>query len=134
MPLNFPLTLRSPRHLENIACIASRLVSMIVKLDSPPPPVETKPFHLSFLDQNAVRVYTATMSVFPVSVVVISRPHAADRTLVPGPESSRIGHPSHYRWLSSNSTTLPIPRRHTQSCRQGVRKACPELPHHHYGR
>jgi hypothetical protein len=81
MPLDFPLSLRSPRPLEYIACIASRLVSMIVKLDSPPP-VESKPFHLSFLDQNVVRVYTATMSVFPVSAMVFSSaPHTADRSL-----------------------------------------------------
>jgi hypothetical protein len=31
--------------------------------------METKPFHLSFLDQNVVRVYTQTLSIFPVSVV-----------------------------------------------------------------
>ncbi|KAF2833667.1 trichothecene 3-O-acetyltransferas-like protein [Ophiobolus disseminans] len=37
---------------------------MIVKADSPPL-VETKSFHLSFLDQNVVRVYTQTLSIFP---------------------------------------------------------------------
>ncbi|KAF1849789.1 trichothecene 3-O-acetyltransferas-like protein [Cucurbitaria berberidis CBS 394.84] len=37
---------------------------MIVKSESPPP-LRTKSFHLSFVDQNVVRVYTQTLSVFP---------------------------------------------------------------------
>jgi hypothetical protein len=28
-------------------------------------------FHLSFLDQNAVRVYTQTLSIFPVSPLAL---------------------------------------------------------------
>ncbi|KAH7401570.1 trichothecene 3-O-acetyltransferase-like protein [Pyrenochaeta sp. MPI-SDFR-AT-0127] len=39
---------------------------MIVKSESPPPSlIPSKPFHLSFLDQNVVRVYTQTLSIFP---------------------------------------------------------------------
>ncbi|KAH7094490.1 trichothecene 3-O-acetyltransferas-like protein [Paraphoma chrysanthemicola] len=37
---------------------------MIVRTTTPPP-AETKSFHLSFLDQNVVRVYTQTLSIFP---------------------------------------------------------------------
>ncbi|KAL6703240.1 hypothetical protein ACN47E_010102 [Coniothyrium glycines] len=37
---------------------------MIVKSD-PPPSSKTDSFHLSFLDQNVVRVYTQTLSLFP---------------------------------------------------------------------
>jgi hypothetical protein len=47
---------------------------MIVKLDSPPL-LEHKPFHLSFLDQNVVRVYTQTLSIFPVSGMAAFQRH-----------------------------------------------------------
>jgi hypothetical protein len=87
MPLHFPLTLRRrrrPQSLEPVARAASSLVTttMIVKLDNPRLP-EHKPFHLSFLDQNVVRVYTQTLSIFPVSVMAASQrhPHIADRPL-----------------------------------------------------
>jgi hypothetical protein len=67
MSLDFLLTLRKPwLLLEYIAILASRSVRMIVKSVSPPP-VEQAAFHLSFLDQNVVRVYTQTLSIFPVS-------------------------------------------------------------------
>jgi hypothetical protein len=69
MPLDFLLTLRKPwLLLEYIASRKSHSVKMIVKSESPPP-IEQKTFHLSFLDQNVVRVYTQTLSVFPVSRV-----------------------------------------------------------------
>lgn len=70
MSLDLPLTLRKPWLLRSIASIASRCVRMIVKSDNSPL-VESKPFHLSFLDQNVVRVYTQTLSIFPVSVMVL---------------------------------------------------------------
>ena len=65
MLLDLPLALGKHRLLKSIFRIASRCVKMIVKSDSPPP-VHTKPFYLSFLDQNVVRVYTQTLSIFPV--------------------------------------------------------------------
>lgn len=70
MSLDLPLTLRKPWLLDSIASIASRSVSMIVRTSSPPP-TESKAFHLSFLDQNVVRVYTQTLSIFPVSAPVV---------------------------------------------------------------
>jgi hypothetical protein len=66
MSLDIPLTLRKPWLLQHIASLSSRTFRMIVKAESPPP-VPTKSFHLSFLDQNVVRVYTQTLSIFPVS-------------------------------------------------------------------
>ncbi len=69
MSLNLPLVLPKPRPLDRIAYIAGtalRLAKMIVKTQSPPPPA-TKSFHLSHLDQNAVRVYIQTLCIFPVS-------------------------------------------------------------------
>ena len=44
---------------------------MIVKAE-PPPAEDQKTFHLSFLDQNAVRVYTQTLCIFPVSTITIT--------------------------------------------------------------
>lgn len=41
-------------------------INMIVKSESPPVE-DVRSFHLSFLDQNAVRVYTQTLCIFPVS-------------------------------------------------------------------
>ena len=70
MSLDLPLTLRKPWLFDSIASIASRSVRMIVKSGSPPP-VQSKSFHLSFLDQNVVRVYTQTLSIFPVSVMAV---------------------------------------------------------------
>ncbi|KAI8934321.1 hypothetical protein NX059_009058 [Plenodomus lindquistii] len=62
--LDIPLVSRKPWPLESIASSASCLVKMIVKSVSPPPE-RTKAFHLSHLDQNVVRVYTQTLSIFP---------------------------------------------------------------------
>lgn len=62
--LDLPLVLRKPWPLESIASSASCIVKMIVKSVSPPPK-RTKAFHLSHLDQNVVRVYTQTLSIFP---------------------------------------------------------------------
>jgi hypothetical protein len=67
MSLDFPPTLRKPwLLLDYIASLTFRSIRMIVKSVSPPP-VEQAAFHLSFLDQNVVRVYTQTLSIFPVS-------------------------------------------------------------------
>lgn len=65
MSLHLPLTLREPWRLNSVASIGLRSVGMIVRSQTPPP-VETKSFHLSFLDQNVARVYTQTLSIFPV--------------------------------------------------------------------
>ena len=65
MSLDFPLVLRKPQLLDSVASSASRIFRMIVKSESPPP-MRTKSFHLSYLDQNVVRVYTQTLSIFPV--------------------------------------------------------------------
>lgn len=46
---------------------------MIVKAESPPAE-DLRTFHLSFLDQNTVRVYTQTLCVFPVSTRRRRRP------------------------------------------------------------
>jgi hypothetical protein len=73
MSLDLPLTLRKPWLIDDIASIASRSLRMIVKSESPPP-TETKSFHLSFLDQNVVRVYTQTLSIFPVSMIILLKP------------------------------------------------------------
>jgi hypothetical protein len=73
MSLDIPLTLRKPWLLHHIASLSSRTFSMIVKAESPPP-VQSKPFHLSFLDQNVVRVYTQTLTIFPVSVTAWPSP------------------------------------------------------------
>ncbi|KAF2849025.1 trichothecene 3-O-acetyltransferas-like protein [Plenodomus tracheiphilus IPT5] len=62
--LDLPLVSRKPWPLESIASSASCLVKMIVKSLSPPPK-RTRSFHLSHLDQNVVRVYTQTLSIFP---------------------------------------------------------------------
>ncbi|KAH3917024.1 hypothetical protein HBI56_167900 [Parastagonospora nodorum] len=59
-----PTNLAKARVPKYIASIASQSLTMIVKSKTPPP-METKPFHLSFLDQNVVRVYTQTLSIFP---------------------------------------------------------------------
>lgn len=64
--LDLPLVSRKPWPLDSIASTARCLVKMIVKSESPPPP-QTNNFHLSHLDQNVVRVYTQTLSIFPVS-------------------------------------------------------------------
>jgi len=63
--IDLPLVLRKPWPLESLASSASCLVKMIAKSPSPPPK-RTKAFHLSHLDQNVVRVYTQTLSIFPV--------------------------------------------------------------------
>ena len=80
MSLNLPLVLPKPRPLDRLTCItgtALKLTKMIVKTQSPPP-LTTKSFHLSHLDQNAVRVYISTMCIFPVSISTfhqLSPPH-----------------------------------------------------------
>lgn len=62
--IDLPRVSHKPWPLESIATSASCLVKMIAK--SPfPPPKRTRAFHLSHLDQNVVRVYTQTLSIFP---------------------------------------------------------------------
>ena len=75
MSLELPLVLQDARPLDRVACAAStafRLAEMIVKSESPPLPVTTKSFHLSHLDQNAVRVYIQTLCIFPVSILALA--------------------------------------------------------------
>ena len=64
--LDFPLVPPQPWPLDCIASTARCLFKMIVKSESPPPR-RIKSFHLTHLDQNVVRVYTQTLSIFPVS-------------------------------------------------------------------
>jgi hypothetical protein len=66
MFLQRPLTILKPWFSKSITSTTPRCAEMIFKTNSTPT-VETKPFHLSFLDQNNVRVYTQTLSIFPVS-------------------------------------------------------------------
>lgn len=69
MSFELPLVVRKPWPLACSVNTALNLVEMIVKSESPPPPARTKFFHLSFLDQNVVRVYTQTLLIFPVSSI-----------------------------------------------------------------
>lgn len=80
MSLDFPLTLRKPWLLSSITSILSRCVNMILKTDHPSP-VDVKSFHLSFLDQHIVRVYTQTLSIFPVSKVATWRCLLSDTSI-----------------------------------------------------
>jgi hypothetical protein len=70
MSLHFPPTLREPWFTDSLASIASRSLSMILRAETPPP-MDRKSFHLSFLDQNVVRCYTQTLTIFPVSLTLI---------------------------------------------------------------
>ncbi|KAG9186365.1 trichothecene 3-O-acetyltransferase [Alternaria panax] len=63
MSLDFPLVLRNGRLFEPIASTIPRLLDMLSTAHSPP--VQTKSFHLSCLDQNVVRVYIQTLCIFP---------------------------------------------------------------------
>lgn len=69
MSLHFPPTLRQPWFTDSFASIASHSLSMILRATTPPL-MEQKSFHLSFLDQNVVRCYTQTLSIFPVSLIL----------------------------------------------------------------
>jgi hypothetical protein len=80
MSLDLPLTLRKPWLLNSIASILPRCVNMILKTGSPSP-MEVKPFNLSFLDQNVVRVYTQTLSIFPVSFVTWRPAHYSNKSI-----------------------------------------------------
>lgn len=64
MSLDFPLVLRNGRLFEPIASTIPHLLDMLNTAHSPP--VQTKSFHLSCLDQNVVRVYIQTLCIFPV--------------------------------------------------------------------
>lgn len=68
MSLDLPLTLSKPWLSDSVTKILPRWVEMIAKSDHPPL-LEYKSFNLSFLDQNVVRVYTQTLSIFPVSTL-----------------------------------------------------------------
>ncbi|CAE7194053.1 Transferase domain containing protein [Pyrenophora teres f. teres] len=63
MALDLPLVLMEPRLLDTVASTTSRIVDMLTRQHSPP--VQTKSFHLSCLDQNVVRVYIQTLCIFP---------------------------------------------------------------------
>ncbi|CAI9634526.1 unnamed protein product [Alternaria burnsii] len=63
MSLDFPLVLRNGRLFEPVASPIPRLLDMLNTAHSPP--VQTKSFHLSCLDQNVVRVYIQTLCIFP---------------------------------------------------------------------
>lgn len=63
--LDLPLISRQSWLRDSVASTASNIVQMIVKSEGPPS-AQTDSFHLSFLDQNVVRVYTQTLSIFPV--------------------------------------------------------------------
>jgi hypothetical protein len=67
--LDLPLISRRSWLRDCIASTTSSIAQMIVKSESPPS-ARTESFHLSFLDQNVVRVYTQTLSIFPVSRLV----------------------------------------------------------------
>jgi hypothetical protein len=100
--------------------------AMIVKAESPPADA-TRPFHLSFLDQNAVRVYTQTLSIFPVSLLHLHFPPLPSPPLpnttttnmlttrhspVPRPKQRRVGHPRPPSRPPSYNSHLSIPCRH----------------------
>jgi len=65
MSLELPLVLVEPRLLDTVASTTSRIVDMLTRQHTPP--VQTRSFHLSCLDQNVVRVYIQTLCIFPVS-------------------------------------------------------------------
>lgn len=98
MSLDLPLVLRKPWTLNCIASTALRAVEMIVKSESPPP-FRTKAFHLSFLDQNVVRVYTQTLSIFPVSLSPANR----------SPSVSNVEAMADYFCCSFQTKTRPRP-------------------------
>jgi hypothetical protein len=64
MSLELPLVLRNGRLFDPITSTIPRVLEMLSK--PPVPPVPTKSFHLSCLDQHVVRVYIQTLCIFPV--------------------------------------------------------------------